>query len=80
MLGYKTHADFVLEESMAKTPENFTNCSMNVWAYALRRQKKKQQTPKTDRCRRGNFKLHPGTGGIIPKNSASRNIHSTRRD
>lgn len=35
MLGYSTHADFVLEEAMAKNPDNVYKLLNDVWKYAL---------------------------------------------
>jgi peptidyl-dipeptidase Dcp len=35
MLGYNTHAHFVLEESMAKTPEKVVNFLQELWKPAL---------------------------------------------
>lgn len=40
MLGYKTHADFILEENMAKNPENVYKLLNDVWKYALPQAKK----------------------------------------
>ena len=40
MLGYDTHADFVMEERMAKTPENVYKLLNEVWEYALPQVKK----------------------------------------
>lgn len=40
MLGYKTHADFILDENMAKTPANVYKLLNDVWAYALPQAKK----------------------------------------
>ena len=40
MLGYDTHADFVLEEAMAKTPEGVYKLLNDVWSYALPQAKK----------------------------------------
>jgi peptidyl-dipeptidase Dcp len=42
LLGYKTHADFVLEETMAKTPENVYNLLNKVWGPALNVAKKER--------------------------------------
>ena len=35
LLGYKTHADYVLEESMAENPKNVYNLLAKVWTPAL---------------------------------------------
>ena len=35
MLGYKTHSHYVLERTMAKTPENVYNMLMQIWKPAL---------------------------------------------
>ncbi len=40
MLGYKTHADFILEENMAKNPANVYKLLNDVWNYALPQAKK----------------------------------------
>lgn len=40
MLGYPSHAHFILEENMAKTPENVYNLLNEVWEYALPQAKK----------------------------------------
>jgi len=40
LLGYKSHADYVLEETMAKTPENVMGLLNNIWKYALPQAKK----------------------------------------
>jgi len=40
ILGYKTHADYVLEQTMAKTPENVMDLLNNIWKYALPQAKK----------------------------------------
>ncbi len=40
ILGYKTHADYVLENTMAKTPENVMGLLNNIWKYALPQAKK----------------------------------------
>lgn len=35
LLGYRSHADFVLDETMAKTPKNVNNLLSDLWEYAL---------------------------------------------
>jgi len=40
MLGYKTHADFILDENMAKTAANVYKLLNDVWKYALPQAKK----------------------------------------
>lgn len=42
LLGYKTHADFVLAETMAKTPDNVFKLLNNLWEYALPQAKKER--------------------------------------
>ena len=43
LLGYKSHADFVLEETMAKTPENVFKLLNDIWQYALPQAKKEKE-------------------------------------
>ena len=43
LLGYNTHADFVLEETMAKTPGNVFNLLDQLWAPALDVARKERQ-------------------------------------
>ncbi|MBE9576313.1 M3 family metallopeptidase [Flavobacterium proteolyticum] len=40
LLGYETHADYVLEKSMAKNPETATKLLMDLWTPALNMAKK----------------------------------------
>ncbi|HCO67744.1 MAG TPA: peptidase M3 [Dysgonomonas sp.] len=40
MLGFKSHADYVLEETMAKNPENVMALLNRIWEYALPQAKK----------------------------------------
>ncbi|MBR6441503.1 MAG: M3 family metallopeptidase [Bacteroidales bacterium] len=35
ILGFPTHADYVLDNSLAKTPQNVIGCLMQVWTPAL---------------------------------------------
>ncbi|MFP4547649.1 MAG: M3 family metallopeptidase [Fidelibacterota bacterium] len=39
MLGYDTHADYVLEKTMAKTPERVNDLLMKIWNPALEKAK-----------------------------------------
>ena len=36
ILGFPTHADWVLEDCLAKTPENVYKCLMDIWGPALK--------------------------------------------
>lgn len=40
LLGYKTHSNFVLDETMAKTPDNVFKLLNELWSYALPQAKK----------------------------------------
>ena len=42
LLGYPTYAAFVLEETMAKTPENVFKLLNDIWRYALPQAKKER--------------------------------------
>ncbi|MBP5542295.1 MAG: M3 family metallopeptidase [Bacteroidales bacterium] len=35
ILGFPTHADYVLDNTLAKTPQNVTDCLMQIWTPAL---------------------------------------------
>ena len=39
LLGYKTHADYILERNMAKTPDNVYQFLYDLWWPALERSK-----------------------------------------
>ncbi len=60
MLGYDNHADFILEDNMAKTPETIYNNLGKIWNYAL--ETAKEETAELQKLidnEGGNFKLKP---------------------
>lgn len=58
LLGYKTHADYVLDEQMAKTPANVYNLLEKVWTPALKRAKEERKDMQKLIKKEGkNFKL-----------------------
>ena len=58
LLGYKTHADYRLEETMAKTPENALNLLNTIWKYALPQAiKEREELQKLIDKEGGHFKL-----------------------
>jgi peptidyl-dipeptidase Dcp len=60
LLGYKTHADFVLEERMAKRPENVYNLLFQLWTPALEKAKvEAEQLQRLIDEEGTNFKLQP---------------------
>lgn len=60
LLGYDTHADYVLERSMAKTPENVYNFLNKLWKPALNRAKTEAYDLQSMIYEEGeNFKLEP---------------------
>jgi peptidyl-dipeptidase Dcp len=60
LLGYPTHAHFVLEENMAKVPENVYKLLDQLWAPALKMAKKEAaQLQTTIDEEGGGFKLQP---------------------
>ena len=40
ILGFPTHADYVLDDCLAKTPQNVYDCLMQIWTPALAKAKK----------------------------------------
>ena len=60
LLGYKTHAHFVLEPRMAKVPENVFNLLNNIWAKAIPVAKNEvAEMQKIITKEGGKFKLEP---------------------
>jgi peptidyl-dipeptidase Dcp len=60
LLGYKNHAEYVLERSMAKTPENVYNFLNKLWKPALNRAKTEAYDMQSIIYNSGeNFKLKP---------------------
>ena len=60
LLGYKSHADFVLEKNMAKTPEAVYNLLNQLWEPALKMAKKEAYELQSMIFEEGNnFKLEP---------------------
>lgn len=58
LLGYKTHADYILEENMAKTPEKVNEFLMQLWvpALAMAKQEASDMQAMIDK-EKGGFKL-----------------------
>jgi peptidyl-dipeptidase Dcp len=60
LLGYETHAHFILEENMAKNPENVYELLNQLWKPALKRAKSEAQALQTTIDEEGgDFKLEP---------------------
>ncbi len=60
LLGYMTHADYVLEENMAKKPENVYKLLSQLWVPALAMaQKEARELQGLINQEGGNFKLEP---------------------
>ncbi len=58
LLGYKSHAGYVLEETMAETPENVFNLLNTLWEYALpQAEKEKSELQQLTDREGGNFKI-----------------------
>ncbi|HID37914.1 MAG TPA: M3 family peptidase [Calditrichaeota bacterium] len=60
LLGFKTHADYVLDENMAGTPERVYDLLNKVWQPALKAAKREAKgLQKLINAEGGNFKLQP---------------------
>jgi len=60
LLGYKTWADYVLEENMAKNPDNVYKFLNQVWTPALKKAKEEAaELQKLIKAEGHNFKLEP---------------------
>lgn len=60
LLGYNSHSQFTLEETMAKTPETVNNFLASLWEPALERAKSEAyDMQKMIDTEGGNFKLQP---------------------
>lgn len=60
LLGFKTHADYVLDENMAGTPERVYDLLNKVWQPALKVAKREAKgLQKLINAEGGNFKLQP---------------------
>jgi len=58
MLGFPTSASYVLDETMAKTPENVFKLLNDIWKYALPQAKKERdELQQLVKAEGGNFKL-----------------------
>ncbi len=60
LLGYRTHADYVLDDCMAKTPESVYKLLMQVWKPALRKASEEaSEYRQLIRMEGGGFDLQP---------------------
>jgi len=60
LLGYKTHADFILEENMAKNPKNVYNLLDKLWEPSIKMARKESfDLQSMIEKENGTFKLHP---------------------
>ncbi len=75
LLGYESHADYVLERNMAKEPETVLNFLSQIWKAALPVAKAEAaaQQALIDR-EGGNFSSSHGTGSTTPRRYARRSM------
>lgn len=60
ILGFESHAAYVLEDCMAKTPENVNDLLMQIWTPALAKAKKEAvEYQKMIKAEGKNFKIEP---------------------
>ncbi|MCD6192666.1 MAG: peptidase M3 [Candidatus Aminicenantes bacterium 4484_214] len=60
LLGYKTHAHYILEENMAKNPDNVYKLLYQIWKPALKKAKEEaRELQKLIEAEGQNFKLQP---------------------
>ncbi len=81
LLGYPTHAHFVLEERMAKDPDTvmaFLQTAVDAGAGSARKTKQLKCRPSST-AKKAASSWPPGTGGTTPKNCARKNTPLTTR-
>lgn len=60
ILGFKSHADYVLDDCLAKTPEAVYNLLLQIWTPALKKAKEECAAyQKMIKAEGGNFELEP---------------------
>lgn len=81
LLGFDCYSNFVLDNTMAKNSATVMEFLNNLWNYALPKAKAEaaELQKLMDKEGKGE-KLEAGTGGIIPRSSAKKNMTSKRPD